>query len=112
MAQYLGASEEYRKWYQACKDWNLSIAGDPRKNAFRWLSYVQLPEDVTARVRANGKNAKCTTKKNGKKAMNAKAAKLEKTIADQKNRIGELKKKRAAMAIKEWRELIGCVHRS
>jgi len=57
------------------------------------MSYVQLPEDVTASVLANGENAKCTTKKNGKKAMNAKVAKLEKTIADLKTRIGELKKK-------------------
>jgi len=95
MAQYLGASEEYRKWYQACKDWNLSITSNPRKNAFGWLSYVELPEDVTASVRANGEKGKHTTKKNSKKAMSATVARLEKTIQDQKTRIGELKKKRS-----------------
>ena len=93
MAQYLGATEDYRKWYQACKDWNHSITRDPRKNAFGWLAYVELPEDVTASVRANGENAKYTTKKNGKKARIAEVAKLKKTIEDLKTRIGELKKK-------------------
>jgi uncharacterized coiled-coil protein SlyX len=93
MAQYLGATEDYRKWYQACKDWNHSITCDPKKNAFGWLAYVELPEDVTASVRTNGENAKYTTKKNGKKALIAENTKLKKTIEDLKTRIGEFKKK-------------------
>ena len=93
MAQYLGATEDYRKWYQACKDWNHSITCDPKKNAFGWLAYVELPEDVTASVRTNGENAKYTTKKNGKKALSAENTKLKKTIEDLKTRIGEFKKK-------------------
>ena len=89
MAQYLDASEDFRKWYQACNDWNHMTTCDGTKNAFGWMTYVELPEDVTANVRANGQGAKCSTKKKRKKAIIAKVEKLEKTVTELRTRNGE-----------------------
>ena len=93
MAQYLGAPETFRVWYHACKDWNRRITSDPTKNAFGWMTYLEVPEDVTANLLANGEGAKCTKKKTSKKAITAKVEKLERTVTELKTRNGELKKK-------------------
>ena len=55
--------------------------------------HVELPEDVTANILANGEGAKCSTKKTGKKAIIAKVEKLEKTVTKLRTRNGELKKR-------------------
>ena len=52
------------------------ITYEPTKNAFGWMTYVELPEDVTANVRANGEGAKFSTKKKRRKAIIAKVEKL------------------------------------
>jgi len=44
IAQYLGVAETFRVWYHACKDWNRRITSDPTKNAFGWMTYLEVPK--------------------------------------------------------------------
>ena len=84
VTQHLGSTVSVREWYNAAMDWHSMVTQNGSKNSFGWAPYVELPEEVTATVLAQGKPAKCKVKQDNQKALRAKIDKLEKINAELK----------------------------
>ena len=94
VTKYLGATSSVRDWYNSAMDWLLMVTQKGSKNSFGWAPYVELPEEVTATVLAQGKPAKCKVKQDNQKALRAKIDNLERINAELKNKLAQYKKKK------------------
>ena len=94
VTQYLGATSSLREWYKSVMGWLSMVTKNGRQNSFGWAPYVELPEEITKTVLAQGTPAKCDAKRESQKALKAKIGRLEKSNADLKSKRAEDRKRK------------------